>query len=49
MSRPDLAVVGGGLLGRSLAWRAARQARELPSTMRPAAKEKTPPLGPQPE
>ena len=24
MTRPDLAIVGGGLLGRSLAWRAAR-------------------------
>jgi glycine oxidase len=25
MSRPDLAIVGGGLLGRLIAWRAARQ------------------------
>src|SRR3984885_4928665 len=25
MSRPDLAIVGGGLLGRLIAWRAARE------------------------
>jgi glycine oxidase len=24
MTRPDLAILGGGLLGRSLAWRASR-------------------------
>ena len=29
MSRPDLAIVGGGLLGRLIAWRAARQGMEV--------------------
>jgi glycine/D-amino acid oxidase-like deaminating enzyme len=32
MTRPDIAVVGGGLLGRCLAWRASRAGARVVSS-----------------
>ena len=40
MTRPDIAVVGGGLFGRCLAWRASRLVRASSFSMLGAAKEK---------
>jgi hypothetical protein len=43
--QPDIAAVGGGLLGRCLAWRASKTGARAALTMRLAAGEKAQPLG----
>lgn len=47
MTMPDLAIVGGGLLGRCLAWRASREGARVALYDAGATKEKTLPPGSQ--